>query len=70
MEHLNTYTNTHDTGMNGRNFEVDLRAYLKSVIISAPRLATMLSLFLGSLNGLSNEADVRPYTELIAIFRA
>lgn len=32
MEHLNTYTNTHDTGMNGRNFEVDLRAYLKSVI--------------------------------------
>lgn len=32
MEHLNTYTNTHDAGMNGRNFEVDLRAYLKSVI--------------------------------------
>lgn len=32
MEHLNTYTNTKDTGMNGRNFEVDLRAYLYSVI--------------------------------------
>lgn len=31
MEHLNTYTNTKDTGMNGRNFEVDLRAYLKGI---------------------------------------
>lgn len=28
----NTYTNTADTGRFGRNFEVDLRAYLKSVI--------------------------------------
>lgn len=31
MEHLNAYTNTKDTGMNGRNFEVDLRAHLMHI---------------------------------------
>ena len=31
MNHLNTYTNLNDTGMNGRNFEVDLRAYLMHI---------------------------------------
>lgn len=36
MEHTytahNTYTNTADTGRFGRNFEVDMRAYLKGII--------------------------------------
>lgn len=31
MRHFNTYTNTADDGRNGRNFEVDLRAYLKGI---------------------------------------
>ena len=42
----------------------------KSIINNAPRLATILSLFLTSLNGLSKFADVKPYTELIAVFKA
>ena len=37
---------------------------------SAPLRATMLFLFRTSLNGLSKFADVRPYTELIAILSA
>ena len=37
---------------------------------NAPRLATILSTFRGSLNGFSNLAEVNPYTELIAIFNA
>lgn len=31
MRHFNTYTNTADDGRFGRNFEVDLRAYLKGI---------------------------------------
>ena len=31
MERYNTYTNTADCGRFGRNFEVDLRAYLKGI---------------------------------------
>jgi hypothetical protein len=30
----------------------------------------MLSIFLGSLNGFSNLAEVKPYTELITVFNA
>ena len=37
---------------------------------NAPRLATMLSLLRGSLNGFANDAKVNPYTEFIAVFNA
>ena len=45
-------------------------SFFKSIMNKAPRLATILSIFLGSLNGLANEADVSPYTELMAVFNA
>ena len=41
----------------------------KSIINKAPRLATILSTLRTSLNGLSNPADVKPYTEFIAVFK-
>jgi hypothetical protein len=44
-------------------------ANMRSIINNAPRLATMLSIFLGSLNGFSKLAEVRPYAELSAVFR-
>ena len=37
---------------------------------SAPRLATMLSLLRLSWNGFSKLAEVKPYTELMAVLRA
>ena len=37
---------------------------------NAPYFATILSTFFGSLSLLSNLAEVKPYTELIAVLRA
>jgi len=42
----------------------------KFTINKAPRFATILSTLRGSLNAFWKCAEVRPYTELIAVFNA
>ena len=48
----------------------DCTSFRRLIINRAPRFATILSTLRLSRNGLSNFAEVRPYTELMTVFSA